>query len=198
MRGKSMQRRSRVDRPQCRPELGLEPVCGLPENQGRGAIDRSAQEIFMTYASHPAHRRAVVVAVLAVGLGMSLAGCQKTTTTTETPSGSTSTTTYSTPTMPALSASASAMASNAMSGASQTLGKVEERLDNGALTAKVKTALFAAADVKALQIDVDSKDGVVTLNGTQETALAVDRAAAVARGTEGVASVENRLTVKLP
>jgi len=152
----------------------------------------------MTFASHPAHRRAGFVAIIAVGLGMSLAGCQKTTTTQETPSGSSTTTTYSTPAMPAISASASTMANNAMASASQALGKAEERLDNGTLTAKVKTALFAAADVKAMQIDVDSKDGVVTLNGTQETAAAVDRAAAVARGTDGVASVDNRLTVKAP
>ena len=152
----------------------------------------------MTFASHPAHRRAGFVAIIAVGLGMSLAGCQKTTTTQETPSGSSTTTTYSTPAIPAISASASTMANNAMASASQALGKAEERLDNGTLTAKVKTALFAAADVKAMQIDVDSKDGVVTLNGTQETAAAVDRAAAVARGTDGVASVDNRLTVKAP
>jgi len=152
----------------------------------------------MTFASHPAHRRAGFVAIIAVGLGMSLAGCQKTTTTQETPSGSSTTTTYSTPAIPAISASASTMANNAMASASQALGKAEERLDNGTLTAKVKTALFAAADVKAMQIDVDSKDGVVTLNGTQETAAAVDRAAAVARGTDGVASVDNKLTVKAP
>ncbi len=153
----------------------------------------------MTSESHPARRRAGFVAIVAVGLGMSLAGCQKTTTTKETPSGSiTTTTTYSTPAMPAISASASTMASDAMSAASQALGKAEEKLDNSALTAKVKTALLAAADVKAMQIDVDSKDGLVTLNGTQETAAAVERAAAVARGTDGVASVENRLTVKAP
>jgi hyperosmotically inducible protein len=148
----------------------------------------------MTSASHPAHRRAGVVAIVAVGLGISLAACQKTTTTTEIPGGSTTTTTYSAPAIPAMSASAS----NALSGASEALGKAHEKLDNGALTAKVKTALLTAADVKALQIDVDSKDGVVTLNGTQETAVAVDRAAAVARGTDGVTSVENKLTVKAP
>ncbi len=152
----------------------------------------------MTPTFHPARRCGALVAIASVGFGLSLAGCQKTTTTTQTPSGSTTTTTYSTPSMPAMSASASTMASDAMSGASQVLGKAEKGLDNGALTAKVKTALLAAADVKALQIDVDSKDGVVTLNGTQETSVAVDRAAAVARGTDGVASVENRLTVKAP
>ena len=155
----------------------------------------------MTSGTDFVHRRTGFLALIAVGLGLPLAGCQKTTTTQETPSGTTTTTTtttYNTPTMPALSASASAMAKEAMAGASQALNKAEDKLDNGALTAKVKTALLTAADVKAMQIDVDSKDGVVTLIGTQETAAAVERAAAVARGTDGVASVENRLTVKAP
>jgi hyperosmotically inducible protein len=139
------------------------------------------------------------IAFAAVGLGLALAGCQKTTTTAESPSGNTTTTTtYSTPAVPAMSASASAMASDAMSGASQALGKVQEKLDDATLTAKVKTALLAAADVKAMQIDVDSKDGAVTLNGHQESVVAVDRAAAVARGTDGVKSVDNKLTVKTP
>jgi hyperosmotically inducible protein len=139
------------------------------------------------------------IAFAAVGLGLALAGCQKTTTTAESPSGNTTTTTtYSTPAVPAMSASASAMASDAMSGASQALGKVQEKLDDATLTAKVKTALLAAADVKAMQIDVDSKGGVVTLNGHQESVVAVDRAAAVARGTDGVKSVDNKLTVKTP
>lgn len=147
----------------------------------------------MTAAVHHAHRF-IALAML----GFSLVGCQKTTTTTDTPSGSTTTTTYSAPTMPAVGASASAMASDAMSGASQALSNAEIKLDNGALTAEVKTALLAAADVKALQIDVDSKDGVVTLNGTQDTSAAIDRAVAVAKGTDGVALVDNQLTVQAP
>ena len=151
----------------------------------------------MKPASHFARRSLALVSAL-VGVGAMLAGCQKTSTTTETPSGTATTTTYSTPSMPAVSASASAMASSAMSGASQALGNVESKLDNGALTAKVKTALLAAADVKAMQIDVDSKDGIVTLNGHQESVVAVERAAAVARGTDGVKSVDNKLTVKTP
>lgn len=149
-----------------------------------------------------------VAALAAVALGLGLAGCQKTTTTTESPAGtSTTTTTYSTPAMPALSASASQAASDAMRGAgqaaseamrgaSQALGKAGEKLGDAAVTAKVKTALLAAADVKAMQIDVDTQDGVVTLNGSQETPAAVERAVTVARGTDGVRSVENRLAVK--
>lgn len=85
-----------------------------------------------------------------------------------------------------------------MSSASQPLSKAENMIDNGALTAKVKTASLAAADVKAMQLDVDSKDGVVTLKGTQDPSSAVTRAVEVAKGTDGVASVENGLTVVAP
>lgn len=135
----------------------------------------------------------------ALGCALVLAGCQKTTTTTETPSGTTTTTTtYSTPAMPELGASANLAASSAMAGASQALGKAEEKLGDAGVTAKVKAALLAAADVKAMQIDVDTHDGAVTLNGTQETSAAVERAASVARGTDGVKSVDNRLAVKAP
>jgi osmotically-inducible protein OsmY len=90
------------------------------------------------------------------------------------------------------------MASSAVSGAGQALAKAEEKIDDGALTAKVKAALLTAADVKAARIDVDSKDGKVTLNGTQESAAAVARAVEVARGTAGVVTVENRLTTASP
>jgi hypothetical protein len=130
----------------------------------------------MISTSFRARCRAGGMVMAALGLGLVLSGCQKTTTTTETPGGTSTTTTYGVPAMPALSASASAVAASAMSGASQALGKAEERLDDGALTAKVKTALLTAADVKALQINVDSKDGVVSLSGTQETATAIERA----------------------
>lgn len=152
----------------------------------------------MISTSFRARCRAGGMVMAALGLGLVLSGCQKTTTTTETPGGTSTTTTYGVPAMPALSASASAVAASAMSGASQALGKAEERLDDGALTAKVKTALLTAADVKALQINVDSRDGIVSLSGTQETATAIERAVAVARGTAGVLSVDNRLTLKTP
>ncbi|RYZ87675.1 MAG: BON domain-containing protein [Proteobacteria bacterium] len=136
-------------------------------------------------------------AIVVLSLTTLLVGCQKTSTTAETPSGTSTTTTYSVPAAPALSASASSAANSAMSSASQALGQAEEKIDDGALTAKVKAALLTAADVKALQINVDSKDGIVSLNGTQETSTAIERAVAVARGTAGVISVENKLTIKI-
>ncbi len=63
------------------------------------------------------------------------------------------------------------------------------------LTTAVKTKLAADDTVKAYRIDVDTKDAVVTLNGAVDTAAARARAIELARGTEGVRDVVDRLTV---
>ena len=111
-----------------------------------------------------------------------MAGCEKTTTTrTDGAGGTTTTTTISaTPT------------------ASAALGKAGEAAVDSAITLKVKTALLADPDIKSLKIDVDTNDGVVTLNGTVPNANNPTRAATVAKGIDGVKSVQNRLTVKAP
>ena len=67
-------------------------------------------------------------------------------------------------------------------------------LSDGGLTARVKTALLADESVKAANIDVDSKAGVVTLSGRVSSQAEVDRAVEIARGIDGVTQVENRLT----
>ena len=66
--------------------------------------------------------------------------------------------------------------------------------DPGVTTA-VKSKLAADDTVKAYQIDVDTQEGVVTLTGTVPTAAARDRAVQLARETDGVTRVEDRLTV---
>lgn len=63
------------------------------------------------------------------------------------------------------------------------------------ITTAVKSKLAADDTVKAYQINVDTQGGVVTLTGTVPTAAARDRALEVARGTDGVTRVEDRLTV---
>lgn len=63
------------------------------------------------------------------------------------------------------------------------------------ITTAVKSKLAADDTVKAYQIDVDTQGGVVTLTGTVPSAAARDRALEVARGTDGVTRVEDRLTV---
>ena len=74
--------------------------------------------------------------------------------------------------------------------------KAGTAIDDSAITAKVKTALLADPDVKGLMIDVDTKNGVVTLKGTADKKVNRDRAVAIAKDTGGVKSVEDQLVVK--
>ena len=66
-----------------------------------------------------------------------------------------------------------------------------------ALTTKVKTALASDAGLKTMtSIDVDSKDGVVTLKGTVKSTAGKARAEALARNTDGVKRVVDQLSIK--
>jgi hyperosmotically inducible periplasmic protein len=63
------------------------------------------------------------------------------------------------------------------------------------ITTAVKAKLAADDTVKAYQINVDTKDGVVTLTGNVATAEARQRAGQLARETDGVTRVEDFLRV---
>lgn len=65
------------------------------------------------------------------------------------------------------------------------------------ITTAVKAKLAADNDVKAYQIDVDTNNKVVTLTGTVDTAVAKSRAVELARNTDGVASVMDRLMISV-
>ncbi len=69
------------------------------------------------------------------------------------------------------------------------------RLGDAAVTARVSAALLADPALGALVIDVDTRDGVVTLSGMAPSPDARRRASRVAAATEGVARVDNRLRV---
>ncbi|MCC7120248.1 MAG: BON domain-containing protein [Gammaproteobacteria bacterium] len=73
--------------------------------------------------------------------------------------------------------------------------KIADAVDDAAITARVKAALVADPTLSALDINVDSKDGVVTLRGNVESPDASTRAGSLANDTEGVVSVDNRLVV---
>jgi hyperosmotically inducible protein len=66
---------------------------------------------------------------------------------------------------------------------------------DAAITSAVKTKLLADTAVSGLKIDVDTSAGVVTLSGTANTRAESDRAAALARETNGVTRVVNNLRV---
>ena len=69
-------------------------------------------------------------------------------------------------------------------------------LDDASVTAKVKAALVAEPGLKMLQIEVSTKDGVVTLNGSVDTPVLKKRAAEIAGSLSGVREVVDRLVVK--
>ncbi|MFN2387771.1 MAG: BON domain-containing protein [Thermoanaerobaculia bacterium] len=66
------------------------------------------------------------------------------------------------------------------------------------LTTKIKTKLAADDTVKAYQIDVDTKEKVVTLTGSVDSQAAKDQAIALARSTAGVVDVVDNITVSGP
>src|SRR5437870_4860246 len=70
-----------------------------------------------------------------------------------------------------------------------------ERVDDTALTTKIQSKFFVDNQVKAGSIDVSSKDGVVLLEGTVPSEAARKKAVSIARSTDGVVQVVDRLKV---
>ncbi len=70
------------------------------------------------------------------------------------------------------------------------------KIDDATITTKVNAALAGDKDLSAIKIDVDTKDGVVTLSGPAPSASARERASELARAVQGVTSVNNQLTIK--
>lgn len=77
--------------------------------------------------------------------------------------------------------------------APQTTG---EYLDDSVVTAKVKSAFVADREVNALNIRVETVNGVVQLSGFAASQQEIDRATEVARNVQGVKSVENNIQLK--
>ena len=69
-------------------------------------------------------------------------------------------------------------------------------LDDSLVTGKVKAALMDAADVKSLQINVETRDGVTQLAGYVASEAMKDKAGRIAAGIDGVKRVDNVLLVR--
>lgn len=65
------------------------------------------------------------------------------------------------------------------------------------ITAKVKTQFATDTTVKAHEINVATKNHVVTLTGAVDTQAAKDRAVEIARDTKGVTDVVDNMTIKM-
>ena len=68
-------------------------------------------------------------------------------------------------------------------------------LSDAAITTKVKARLTADPELNPFNIDVDTRNGAVTLTGRVRTQAARAEAEKLARGTQGVKSVANELEV---
>jgi hyperosmotically inducible periplasmic protein len=71
----------------------------------------------------------------------------------------------------------------------------QRAMANASLTAKIKTKMTLDDSIEARNIDVDTEGSVVTLRGTVRNEAERSRAVRLARETEGVTSVVDRLSV---
>jgi osmotically-inducible protein OsmY len=85
-----------------------------------------------------------------------------------------------------------ATVTTASNGATET-GKV---MSDTAITASIKTDFLKDPDLSVLKIDVDTKGGVVTLNGLAGDDAARTRAEKMASSVKGVKEVRNFLVIK--
>ena len=72
----------------------------------------------------------------------------------------------------------------------------EQALTEGSLTAKIKAKMALDDTVKALDIDVDTNGSIVTLTGAVHSEAERGKAVQLARETEGVTAVNDRLVIK--
>lgn len=69
-------------------------------------------------------------------------------------------------------------------------------VDDSALTAKVKSKLISDSLTKARDINVETNNGIVQLNGFVSSSAEKEQAAQLASSVEGVLDVQNQLQVK--
>lgn len=69
-------------------------------------------------------------------------------------------------------------------------------LDDTAITAKVKTAIFNDASLKSAEINVETFKGVVQLSGFVNSATDIQHAVKLVQSISGVRSVRNDMRLK--
>jgi hyperosmotically inducible protein len=111
-----------------------------------------------------------------------------------TTAGTTSPSTASGTTPPATTSSSSPSSNSGAAGKPSTT--VGQKVDDTAITSKVKTALMADDEIKGMNINVDTKGGEVKLTGNVQSDAQAKKAMEIARGVDGVTGVQNNLQVK--
>jgi hyperosmotically inducible protein len=80
--------------------------------------------------------------------------------------------------------------------AAEAADKAGAVVTDAALTSAIKAKLLADSTVGGMKIDVDTNNGVVTLSGNVSSKAEAEQAVKVARSTEGVRHVTDKLRVK--
>jgi osmotically-inducible protein OsmY len=81
---------------------------------------------------------------------------------------------------------------NQAKGAARDAG---DKVEDGWITMKIQSKYFVDDDVRARNIDVDTKDGMVTLKGSVQSEGERQQAVSIARSTEGVTMVHDNLVI---
>jgi len=93
-------------------------------------------------------------------------------------------------------ASAKAEMKDAKESTKDAAANVGAAVTDTMITTKINATLLADDQLKALKINVDTKDGKVVLTGVAPDAGSRDRATTMAKAVDGVVDVDNRLTVQ--
>ena len=72
---------------------------------------------------------------------------------------------------------------------------VGTKVDDASITSSVKTRFIRDAEIDAIDINVDTYEGVVTLHGKVPTSGAEHRAVQLAKSVKGVRDVRSKLVV---
>jgi hyperosmotically inducible protein len=70
------------------------------------------------------------------------------------------------------------------------------KIDDGVITTKIKSALLSDANIKSADIMVTTRKGEVQLSGFVNNQAQMDRAIQVSQGIEGVTKVGNDMSIK--
>ena len=84
----------------------------------------------------------------------------------------------------------------ASTGNPPTKEKVGEYIDDAAVTTKVKAAFVKDKEVKAIDVKVETTNGVVQLSGAAKSNAEIERAVQLANNVQGVKSVHNDIRLK--
>lgn len=84
----------------------------------------------------------------------------------------------------------------AANAAQETSKELARRADDAAITAAINAQLAKDPELAALDIDVDTREGRVSLQGVTPSDAARQRAQAIAQKEKGVTAVDNQLAVQ--